>query len=104
MDFETRREMATYDAATKAIYLQKGESLYALAHERAHEAQDRAQTFVWRWERRLRGVPILGAWLRYLVEAEAAGMARRVLVDLGLWTREHAAEMRRGLRSYLRPT
>ncbi len=95
--------MASYNAETGTVNLEAGDSLYALAHERAHEIQHDAGTKVWVLHARLRRVPILSHASRLLVEWEAAMMARRVLIELGAWTPQLRREMVAGLLSYARP-
>lgn len=92
-----------YDAASKTVHLDAGASVYALAHERAHEQQHLLGTAAWRRHVRYRRTPILAAWTRFMVELEAATIARDTLRALGMWRWKFAVEMWVGLWSYLRP-
>ncbi len=95
--------MNRYDDETGEVTLSGRATLYTLAHERAHQLQSRMQTGTWRIHARLVNVPWLRTLSRLGVEIEAAMVARRALVSLGLWRPQHRREMMAGLVSYLRP-
>lgn len=92
----------TYDPDTRTISIPTGASPYMLAHERSHEAQQRARTLAWRAYELAGTWPYLSRPLRVWVEWEASRMALYVLALVGRCDRHARIEARRGIWSYIR--
>ncbi len=93
---------AGYDAEHRTVLLPSDATRYELAHERAHEWQQRCRTRAWIANERLAHVPYLARLSRLWVEHEAAALALTVLRELGLCDPATEREARAGLWSYWR--
>lgn len=91
-----------YDPANGSITLGADATPYALAHERAHQAQHAYRTIAWRVHESMVSVPYLCRLGRLWLEWEAARLAIRAL-ELCEECDHHArAEARAGRWSYIR--
>lgn len=94
------RPRASYDPALQRLQLPDDCTPYELAHERAHEAQQRHRTAAWRTMELTRGWPYVERLVRLWVEWEAATLAKHALIRIGRYDRHARADLWAGLRSY----
>jgi hypothetical protein len=92
----------SYDPQTQQITLPPDASPYQLAHERAHEWQQRERTRIWRIHERVGNWPFLARPVRVLVEWEASRYAMAALLIAGRCDRHAEEEAWTGLWSYVR--
>ena len=95
----------SYDRRQHVLNIPVGCTPYELAHERAHEWQDRAQTRLWRLDHYCYCVPYVGRLARLAVEWQASRMALEALRQTGFSCeamRTARREARAGLWSYVR--
>lgn len=93
---------SAFDPETRTVSLGADATPYELAHERAHQWQERERTLLYRLDRAVRRVPYFGRLTRLALEAEAADLARHALERLGRWDWAARAAARTGLWSYVR--
>lgn len=93
---------SSYDPNARRIALAPGSTPYVLAHERAHEAQHRYRTLLWRLHAAVPSwIPYLHRLTQVLVELEANRLALGALRHAGRLDALARAEGRNCVRYYL---
>jgi hypothetical protein len=89
---------AEYNPHTLEIF--KGITPYQDFHEHAHLAQHYRQTIAWRARNGLFDVPFFNRLSNLFVEVEASLIARRSMIECGIWRASDWQEAIEGLISY----
>ena len=90
---------AEYDP--QRLTMVRGLTAYSDFHEHAHAEQHFRQTVAWQVRLFFFHIPVFNKLAQLAVEIEAAAMARRGMLECGIWWPGDGREATQGLLSYV---